>query len=636
MPHDVPLASLTRLVSTASPVVLLDTARSSPKRPSSYLFVDPIDILCARTIDEVLPVLEEVSRRCARHWLAGYIAYEAAFALEKRLASLARHVPTGPTPLVWFGVYSTPHIFDHRSGRWSPHLPALASRAAAAPAASPLRLRRLTSATEYGRAIDRIKRYIAAGDTYQVNYTFDTRVTTPDAPWDLYCALRNHQRVPYGAFVSTDDITLLSFSPELFFERQLGAIRTKPMKGTAPRGATPQEDRSLRDGLARDPKNQAENVMIVDLLRNDLGRICRTGSVRVERLFELETHATLHQMTSTVRGTLRPGTSFADIMRALFPCGSVTGAPKLRTMEIIDELERGRRGVYCGALGYLAPRGRAAFSVPIRTLQRTRGERHWRYRVGSGVIWDSRADEEWRECETKTAMLTRREPGFEVFESMLWRAGRYRYLDDHTRRLVRSARNFAFPVSTRQFLEFARRAARTFDDGRPRKVRVFLNSAGAMRWDAEAIASAGETAAPTALLSATPIDSSEPLLYHKTTHRPWYQPAVKRIRAHACFDVIFTNRRGEITEGARSNVFAELKGKLYTPPVRCGVLPGVLRGRLLKSGACGERVLTVGDLRAAEALYCGNSVRGLVRVRLADGHGKRLVGGSRRPARPGR
>jgi para-aminobenzoate synthetase/4-amino-4-deoxychorismate lyase len=503
-------------------------------------------------------------------------------------------------------------------------------------AAPRVSVRRLTNPAEYGRAIKRIKQYIAAGDTYQVNYTFDTRVSTQATPWGLYCALRNRQRVPYGAFVATDDVTILSFSPELFFQRRQSTIRTKPMKGTAPRGATPQEDQSLREGLARDPKNRAENVMIVDLLRNDLGRICRTGSVRVERLFELETHPTLHQMTSTVRGALRPGTSFADIMRALFPCGSVTGAPKLRTMEIIAELERGHRGVYCGALGFVAPRGRAVFSVPIRTLQRTRGEHHWRYRVGSGVIWDSRADEEWRECETKTAMLTRQEPGFEVFESMLWQAGRYRYLGDHARRLVRSAGHFAFPCSTRRFIEFSRHAAQSFGDNRPRKVRVFLNSAGTMRWDAEVITNGSETAAPTLLLSATPIDALEPLLYHKTTHRPWYQAAVERIRAHDCFDVIFTNRRGEVTEGARSNVFAEIRGKLYTPPVSCGILPGVLRGRLLESGACRERVLTVGDLRAAEALYCGNSVRGLVRVTLVDGHGKRPMRGSRRSSLPGR
>jgi para-aminobenzoate synthetase/4-amino-4-deoxychorismate lyase len=320
-------------------------------------------------------------------------------------------------------------------------------------------------------------------------------------------------------------------------------------------------------------------------------------------------------MTSTIEGRLRKQVDFSDTMRALFPGGSVTGAPKIRAMEIIGDLEKGKRAVYCGAIGYSSPKGRSVFSVPIRTLQKNALGKQWQYRVGSGVVWDSSLEEEWRECRDKCGFLTARRPDHRLFESLLFSKGTFLYLQEHRSRLFDSARYFGFIADKkawdRTILAIKKNLARSKGLN---KVRIFSDKNGVFSWDAEPIIAGKPDGKAMAVISGTAIDPANPLLFHKTTIRPWYDRSVTGLRRVRYFDVIHLNTRGELTEGGRSNLFAQINGVLYTPPVECGLLPGVLRARLLREKKCTEKVLYPEDIEKAEAIYCGNSVRGLVAV----------------------
>jgi len=631
MTHLFPLNTLDTVIRGKENVVFLDTARPTREQRYSLLFINPLRIYRCRTGRSVGRILERISEESLNHWIAGYCSYEAAYWLEEKFVSTReRRVPYGGD-LLWFGVFDEPYIFDHYTGRWNRPLdrPVTIPPSKKNPA---VEICSRIAKRGYFSALRRIRKFIAAGDVYQVNFTYDVSVTSPLQSWDLYKQLRTHQPVPFGAFIKTRGTTVASYSPELFFLRQGERLCVRPMKGTAPRGRSAKEDEAKAATLASDPKNRSENIMIVDLLRNDLGRICAPGSIKVKRLFEVERHPTVLQMTSTVEGRLRSRTGFADIVRALFPCGSVTGAPKIRAMEIIGELERGARGVYCGAIGYSSPKGmpaarpasrqasRQVFSVPIRTLERTTGQKKWRYRVGSGIVWESSPGEERRECFDKCGFLTARSPDFRLFESLLFSKGRFLYLSDHRKRLFDSAGYFDFALPGKSWDRTVRTIENKLGASRDRhfKVRIFLDKNGRFSWDHEP-ASAGETQREAAVrLCSTPLDPGNPFLFHKTTFRQWYEKSMHDIRAGRYFDVIHLNTRGELTEGARSNLFIKISGTLYTPPVKCGLLPGVLRGRLLTSGKCREKILRPEDLEKASGLYCGNSVRGLVKVALVE------------------
>jgi para-aminobenzoate synthetase/4-amino-4-deoxychorismate lyase len=358
--------------------------------------------------------------------------------------------------------------------------------------------------------------------------------------------------------------------------------------------------------------------MIVDLMRNDLGKICVTGSVRVKKLFETETLRTLHQMTSTITGKLQRSMTYDGIFRSLFPSGSVTGAPKIRSMEIIKSLEKGRRGVYCGAIGYISPDDHAAFSVPIRTLQKSGvAEGLWKYRVGSGIIWDSRASDEWRECATKSNFLTLPPlPDFELFESILWNNGLL-YVKDHSDRFNKSAQYFFYPFDRKRLMRILADIKKIMRGSIPYKIRIFLDKNGHFRWDRQVLTGATFSDPVSAYLSREPIDEKNPFLFNKTTYKPWYEKDKEIISEKKCFDILHINSKGNLTEGSRSNVFLKKDEMLYTPSVECGLLPGVLRKNLLRRGKCKEAVLTPKDMKKADAVYCGNSVRGLVRVEIS-------------------
>jgi para-aminobenzoate synthetase/4-amino-4-deoxychorismate lyase len=437
------------------------------------------------------------------------------------------------------------------------------------------------------------------------------------SPLTFFLDLRQKQRVAYGGIVDTGKVTVLSASPELFIEQEGRTISTRPMKGTAPRAGTMEADAEARRQLAGDVKQRAENLMIVDLMRNDIGRISDIGSVSVTDLFTVETFQTLHQMTSGVRATLKQGIGMAELLRGIFPPGSVTGAPKIRAMELIAELETESRGVYCGAVGHISPHGRALFNVAIRTAVIAR-DAAGEMGIGSGVVFDSVGTKEYAECRLKMKFLTDPVSPFELIETMLHEPGRgFVLLERHLERLATSAAYFAFTydeAAVRSALDAAV-AGKT----ERQRVRLLLAEDGAVTVTTTDLPAADPDATMRYVVSDTRLDSSDIFLFHKTTRRELYDREWQQLHDSTGADeVIYLNERGELAEGSRTNIFLERDGKLVTPPLAAGLLPGTFRAELLADGRASEAVLTLADLDAAETVYLGNSVRGLVRAMPAE------------------
>ncbi|MBY4867926.1 aminodeoxychorismate synthase component I [Burkholderia sp. Bp9017] len=498
----------------------------------------------------------------------------------------------------------------------------------------------------FDAAIAAVHDALRAGDSYQINYTYRLNFDMFGPPPALYRRLRARQPVRYGALIALPDgAWVVSCSPELFVEKRGDVLRARPMKGTAPRSADPREDAAAAAFLASDPKNRAENVMIVDLLRNDVSRIARTGTVKVPALFSVEPYASVWQMTSTVEAGWRDGTTFAQMLRALFPCGSITGAPKHKTMELIDAIESTPRGLYTGAIGWLdASHGGAAgcgdfcLSVAIRTLTLDPagydtgraatvnvGRRRGRMGVGAGIVLDSVAADEYAECELKARFLTDADPGFQLFETTAaTRADGIRHLERHLARLQRSADAFGFRVDTDALRrEIDARCAALDGDG-PYRMKLALAKDGAV--EIIAVPLKPLPAGPVGVMLASahgfaPTRTDDALLLHKTTRRAEYDRAWQAAEALGGFDMLFVNERGEVTEGGRSNLFVKLDGVWVTPPLSCGVLPGVMRGVLLDDPAVGaqERVLTLDDVLNADELMICNALRGPMAARLIHG-----------------
>jgi para-aminobenzoate synthetase / 4-amino-4-deoxychorismate lyase len=563
----------------------------------SFRFAGLREVVRADRMEDVLPAMRAVEAAVARGLhAAGFVAYEAAPAFD---AALVTHPPDPRLPLVWFAIYDERVEVD----------PDVEEDDAASAGFDLGEWRLEVSEAEYRERVERIRGLIEAGDSYQVNYTVRLRAPFGGDDLALYQRLRRAQRSAYCAFLRFDATSILSASPELFFRWADGELELRPMKGTRPRGRWPEEDQALAAELAAAPKDRAENLMIVDLLRSDAGRVSEFGSVRVERMYEVERYETVHQMTSTIRSDVRPGVRLSDLFRALFPCGSVTGAPKVRTSEIIAELEEGPRGVYCGAVGFASP-GEAVFSVAIRTVvvDRERGEAE--LGVGSGITYDSDAAAEYRECRAK-AEFTRREPNdFRLLETMLWEPGAgFFLLAGHLDRLSASAAYFGFRCDLADVRQRLDAAASSAPD-RPHRVRLLLDRDGRIEVECTPLAHPSSSESPEPLrvaIGAEPVDSREPLLYHKTTRRDLYQRAAASRPDRD--DVLLLNERGELTESTIANLVVEMGGARWTPPLACGLLPGVFRAELLRRGEVRERVLRPGDLRRADALWLVNSVR---------------------------
>ncbi len=492
---------------------------------------------------------------------------------------------------------------------------------------------------EFSGAITKIKDEIAQGNTYEVNYTYDHEAEFFGDSYNLFLSLLREQKTPYNAFIRNNYEEILSFSPELFFELENGRILTKPMKGTVKRSDDPEKDEENKIFLKNDIKNRAENVMIVDLLRNDLGRIAKTGTVEVTKLFEIETHKTLHQMTSQIEAEVKNGTTLYEIFNAIFPCGSITGAPKISTMEIIEKVEKGKRDVYCGAIGVISPE-KTVFSVPIRILQRKNGETAFKYRVGGAIVWDSTPKDEWEETIVKSKFLTANHAGLKLIETVKIEDGEPVFGREHFFRMKKGAQalGFAFDEAAAGEIFGVLRSGnavvdpltptlslrgeggeilgskvdfRGFGGGRAPIMRVLLGKEGRFE------VSFREFDAPKSFkiaVSGEKVCSKEPLLRHKTTYRPHFEAAFEKIKNGEIYDEIFFNENGELTEGARSNIVIEKGGEFFTPPVECGLLNGIFRQELLKSGKCKEKILKMSDLESADAIFCVNSVRGMVKV----------------------
>lgn len=528
-------------------------------------FEHPVATLIAFDNAGVIAALTEIEKWQQTHYLVGYIRYEAhAVFLDEPIKS--------DTPLLYFQVFRdmTPYV--------SEQVPVITLQPLAQLVYS-----------DYLKAFNAIKAEQRQGNTYEVNYTYDYDVPYEGDELALYDHLLTKQRTPYNTFIKNDYDTLLSFSPELFFEIEGRHILTRPMKGTVKRGQTPEEDATQIAFLKSDEKNRAENVMIVDLMRNDLGRIAQTGSVKVSKLFEVETHATVHQMTSQIEADIKENVSLFDILQALFPNGSVTGAPKQSTMDIIERLEEGSRDIYCGAIGFLSPE-KMTFSVPIRILQRQTGSSSFRYRVGGAIVWDSDPLDEWMETQTKTTFL---QDEFQLIETLKIERGDFTFKAQHLARLQKSAEHYGFRFNP-DILSL-----------KPEQAEGVMRLALSRSGDFE---TTYRTSAAFETVSISPIivDSQSDFLYHKTTHRPYFQAK----------DEVFFNERGELTEMSRANLVLELDGKWYTPAQSCGILPGIFRQALLDSGQCQERVLYRKDLLQASQIFCCNSVQGMRPVRL--------------------
>jgi len=592
------------------PVLLLDDRRTDQGRCASLLFTRPREIIAAYSREEVLPALEALDAALASgFYAAGWIAFEAAAAFESRLDRALRSDP--PEPLVWFAVSSAPQRLSERQ---------VFDRIAAAMGGTSrrgrIRERRFADGPEAYRAkLAQIQEAIAQGEVYQLNYTFPVALEREGDPLALYARLRSAQPVEFSAYIDTGATRVLSLSPELFMRSRQGRLEARPMKGTARRGVDAGEDAALAQGLQADAKTRAENLMIVDLLRNDFARIAAPGSVGVDRLFAVETYKTVLQMTSTVTAKRPPATPLSTILRALFPCGSVTGAPKIRAMELIGALEPEPRGVYTGAIGWAGPSGDFCFSVPIRTVIEHAGA-GIRYGVGSGIVADSQPDAEYRECQIKTRFLDSRPEDPALIETIGWTPeDGYRYLAGHLARLADSARYFGYPFDCAGLR--ARLSALAADLSGPSKLRVLLGPSGAISITAERLEPWPE---PVALaLARLPAAAKAPLLRHKTSHRAHYETPLGAARARVgAGEVALINARGELCDGARSTLFLQYDGALLTPARHAGALPGVLRRMLLRAGRAAEAVLTPADLIAAEAVYLGNAARGLARAHLLE------------------
>ncbi len=520
---------------------------------SDKLFENPVEIISAFDRNSFLRAFERIEKLRFEYYIVGYIKYEA-YKFFQKFDVVSR------SPLLYFEVYKEFRTFaEARSQDCKTVLyPEITKE-------------------QYFQKIDYIKDRIAQGNTYEVNYTIPNAVWTSCEGVELFNSLLVSQKTPYNAYIKNDFEEVLSFSPELFFRVQNGRISTKPMKGTIKRGLTDEEDEENKRFLQNDEKNRAENVMIVDLLRNDLGRIAKTGTVQVDKLFEIETHKTLHQMTSEVSAELVEGTTLYDIFEAIFPCGSITGAPKVSTMRIIEEVEACERGIYCGAIGIIHGND-AEFSVPIRILQKSAGAAYYTCHTGGAVVWDSTPEQEWEEALLKSAFLKR---PLARIETIAVKNGKILFEKEHFERIGWIAE----PESDNEILRITSLNGEYSVRHLPLKPVENFN----------------------VRIAKTSTDSRNPYLKIKTDFRPWYE--IK----NDVFDEIYFNERGELTEGARSNVIIEKDGKFYTPPVECGLLNGIYRQSLNSE----EKVLYKEDLLGADAVYCCNSVRGMVKVCLS-------------------
>ncbi len=633
------LNKLFQLLEATESFVFLDTSKPDSLNRKSLLFLNPIDRLQYHEGDDEVHFLDNLQKIQQRGLcLAGWFSYEFGYLLEPTLRNRLKRNEDKGVVLADLGVFESYYTFDHHSGKTNFPFESLQGiNFANHQKEQTFTVQNLCSSLseeEYIKALERILQYIEAGDTYQVNYTLKLFFDFHGSAEQFYRVLRRNQSVSYGAYIRWNEQRIMSFSPELFFWRRNSDVMVRPMKGTLKRGKTLEEDIDNRKFLQTDIKNQSENVMIVDLLRNDLGRLMHQisgGRVEVDSLFDVETYETLLQMTSTITGKTSPEAleklSLHSFLKAIFPCGSVTGAPKIRTMEIIDELEKSRRGVYTGAIGYMLPDGEAVYNVPIRTvvLNGTAGEMG----IGSGIVHDSRPSQEWQECLLKGRFLTEPQQEFKLIETLLWLPQQgYFLLEKHLQRLQNSANYFLFQCDREEIEKELTKLAKGFGTN-PRKIRLLLGKDGQYSYEIRDCSfpahlmlplqiSEKTNNLPKIMLSRERVNSNSAWFYHKTTNRKLYNEQFTKASANGYVEAIFLNDRGKVTEGCISNIFLFKGGEYLTPPIKDGLLAGIMREHLLEtvSERVREQSVTVDDLQAAEMVFICNSVRGVTQVKL--------------------
>lgn len=579
-----------------SPSVFLETANENEK-PKMLIFnscLDTIECRGKKDLEKFFNKLEE--NRKKGNWLAGYFSYEFGYLLEEKLCHLLDK--KRKYPLAWFGVFEKPQeILSEDLSFFKKN--------------SVCKIDKITPSilkTEYIKQIKKIKQYLKQGDTYQVNYTFNIHFDVKLNPFGIYRQLRLIQPTKYMAAINTGKEKIFSFSPELFFSKTKNIIITKPMKGTVACTDKEKVNKEKLLWLKKSEKNKAENLMIVDLLRNDLGRIAKKGTVKVKDMFSVERHKTVFQMTSTVEA--KTNSSITEIIKAIFPCGSVTGAPKIRTMQIIKELEKEPRHVYTGAVGYISPKNKSCFNVAIRTVHVDKNNKA-SLGVGSGVVYDSNSAEEYRESFLKAKFFIDSFKEFQIFETILWDK-RFYLLEHHLKRLKSSAKKFKIKCELKKIKEKLRMLEKKFNKNRQYKIRIILSLDGKIT-----VQSTGLDKIPEKIkiiLSKDKVNSQNQYLYHKTTIRDFYDKQLARAREKGFFEVIFKNEKDELTEGSFTNLFLLKNNVLYTPKLEAGLLPGVLRQSLLEKGQAKEIKLKEKELKNACEIYVGNSVRGLLKV----------------------
>jgi len=587
-------------------VLLLDCLREKRGR----LFSQPQQVLTCRALNDVASTLNAVDEAVASGFhVAGFLAYELGYAFEEKLRGSLKE--TGEL-LAWFGIYrEAPQVLALETCR------DLLARTADGQTASLGTPEFDWSADEYGAAFHEVQEHLAQGDIYQVNLTLRARFAHKGPPEALLLDLLRKQPVAHAAYLKLEDRTVLSLSPELFLERRGDCLRTRPMKGTAPRGRTTREDERISRQLSADPKQRAENTMIVDLMRNDLSRIAEPGSVKVTALCDVERYKSLHQMTSTVEARVKKDVRFSKIIERLFPCGSITGAPKLSAMMIADRLETSPRGVYTGSIGFIEPSGDFNFNVAIRTLV-LKSNGQGEVGTGSGVVFDSGATPEYDECRLKLKFLSSETSSFHLFETMAFTpADGFLLLERHLARLSNSSTYFGF-----QYDEGAvRDALQDMAVGLkgPTRLKIQLSEMGEITISHTPLVAVTRDEVWDVAVASEACHSSDVFLYHKTTNRTFYdETRAAYADETGCHEVLFLNENGFLTEGSFTNLFLKRSGKLLTPAIEHGLLPGTLRAGLLERGLAAEADLTLEDLQCVEEIYVGNSVRGLVPVRLID------------------
>ena len=554
------------------------------------IFTDAIKELKTKNIKEVKHLLAEVEAYQNKGYYAvGYLSYEAAPAFETKF-----QVIDGPLMseyLLYFTIHETVQTEP---------IP-LAYEAIALPES----WQELTSAEEYKAAIEQIHHHIRQGDTYQVNYTVQLQQKLTADPFAIYNRLVVEQNAHYNAFIQHDDVSIISISPELFFKKDGDRLTTRPMKGTTNRGLTTETDLKQAQWLAQDQKNRSENMMIVDLLRNDMNRISKIGSENVKRLCQVEQYSTVWQMTSTIETQLLPNSSLSDVFQALFPCGSITGAPKIATMEIINKVEKQPRGVYCGAIGILVPQGPSIFNVAIRTLQ-MEGTKAV-YGVGGGITWDSKWEAEYEETKQKAAVLYRQNPRFDLISTGRVHQGKLLFLEEHMKRLQESSRYFDYPFNKEKVKKQVEDLCQSLDFDTDYRLKMSLAKDGELTFEHNQLTGLADDFCQARLVEQTyPLDS--PYTYFKTSYRPHIS-----LGPH---EQIYYNQKKELLETSIGNLVLKIEDQLYTPPIRLGLLNGIYRQNLIANNQVTERVLTLDNLKQAQAIYGCNAVRGLYELKV--------------------